>query len=78
MDENPSNLFFFFHDPLVPRGLERNVKGARGYDQISDWYVDMWYICYYMYCYCIARQSLGTLMYLKTKTLNNHDNVHSQ
>ena len=31
-------------------------------------YVHMWYICYY---YCIAGHSLGALMHLKTKTLND-------
>ena len=54
----------FWRTLLKPFG--QNYVGV--YAQISDCYVHMWYICY---SYCIAENSLGAVMHLKTKTLRN-------
>ena len=52
-----------FSSSMIPSWKKR--PEARGYAQISDYYVYMWYICYW---YCITGHSLGALIYLKTKT----------
>ena len=53
----------FFLDPFVEKKTE-----ARGYAQISDCYVHIWYIyyCYYIVGHSLGH-SLGALVYLKTK-----------
>ena len=63
-DENPSKFFYFHYHP---RGLEKKKTEAGVYAQISDCYVNMWYICTVTSGYCIAEHSLGALVYLKTK-----------
>ena len=62
MDENQLK-YFFFHDPLVDL-----KKVQEGPEDMAKFLIFMWYICY---CYIIAGRSLGALMYLKNKTLQN-------